>query len=69
MQDTLQIDYSKYDWQALALKEIRKKVYGDVKSTDDFSFSPEKDLKLAVVYGPPQIGKTTLILFLLGVDS
>lgn len=69
MQDTLQIDYSKYDWQALALKEIRKKVYGDVKSTDDFSLSPEKDFKSAVVYGLPQIGKTTLILFLLGVDS
>ena len=69
MQDFLQINTELYDWQAIAISKIKKEIFGDRRTSFDVSSYNKKDTKLVVVYGPPQIGKTTLILYLLGIDS
>lgn len=52
-------------WQDSTIERIRKRILfksANVLKTHDSE-------KLVAIYGAPQIGKTTLILFLLGIDS
>lgn len=69
MQDFLQINTELYDWQAIAISKIKKEIFGERRTSFDVSSYSKRDTKLVVVYGPPQIGKTTLILYLLGINS
>lgn len=69
MQVSLPINVEKYDWQTIAIKKIQKEVLGEQHNSFNMTSFHKRDSKLVVVYGPPQIGKTTLILFLLGIDS
>ena len=68
MQDSLQINVEKYDWQTIAIKKIQKEIFGEQQALSTIHSTYKRETKLVVVYGPPQIGKTTLILFLLGVN-
>ena len=52
------------EWQDRTIEHIREKILFKPK-TDMKSLNSEK---LVAIYGPPQIGKTTLILFLMGID-
>lgn len=66
--DTFQTNLEKLDWQTMTISTIQDKLFGSSRNiivSKDFSY---KTSNLAVVYGPPQIGKTTLILFLLGIN-
>ena len=49
-------------WQDNTVKEIRKRLLFKSKQV----IKAGNGEKLVAIYGPPQIGKTTLILFLLG---
>ena len=69
MQAFLPINVEKYDWQPIAIKKIQREIFGEQKNSFDISSFSNRDSKLVVVYGLPQIGKTTLILFLLGINS
>ena len=50
-------------WQNNTIEEIKKKVIYKPKSLKNSRVGE----KLVAIYGPPQIGKTTLILCLIGI--
>jgi predicted AAA+ superfamily ATPase len=50
-------------WQNNTIEEIKKKVIYKPTSLKN----NRRGEKLVAIYGPPQIGKTTLILCLLGI--
>ena len=52
-------------WQSNTIEHIRRKILGEAT----FSSESKRSEKLVVIYGPPQIGKTTLILFLMGIST
>lgn len=66
--DSLQTEKRFYDWQEMTLSKIHYKLFGESNQQINVSLSKNRST-LTVVYGPPQIGKTTLILFMLGIDS
>lgn len=61
------LDFKSYDWTFPALVDIQNKLFEseviDVENFNDSSFSG----KTIILYGASQIGKTTLLLNLLGV--
>ena len=52
-------------WQNATVERIRNQL--TYKASVVYNTNTSE--KLVVIYGTPQIGKTTLILFLLGIDS
>lgn len=66
--DILPTNLENLDWQSMTISTIQNKLFGNNRNiflSKDFNY---KASNLAVVYGPAQIGKTTLILFLLGIN-
>ena len=65
--DYYQLLKTDYTWQNLSINEIHKILYGE--SSKKISGYDNSNGCNVIVFGPPQIGKTTLILYLLGIDE
>lgn len=55
----------RWKWQDNTVEHIRERIWYSPNNVVKSKASE----KLVAIYGPPQIGKTTLILFLLGIDA